>query len=32
VTTVKDHLAWVDALSGMVLYQSDDAPVQAKAS
>ena len=32
VNTVKDHLAWVDALSGMVLYQSDDEPVQAKAS
>jgi CBS domain-containing protein len=32
VKSVKDHLAWVDALSGMVLYQSDDEPVQAKAS
>jgi signal-transduction protein with cAMP-binding, CBS, and nucleotidyltransferase domain len=32
VTTVKDHLAWVDALSGTVLYQSEDEPVQAKAS
>jgi hypothetical protein len=32
VRSVKDHLAWVDALSGMVLYQSDDEPVQAKAS
>jgi hypothetical protein len=32
VKAVKDHLAWVDALSGMVLYQSDDEPVQAKAS
>jgi CBS-domain-containing membrane protein len=32
VKGVKDHLAWVDALSGMVLYQSDEAPVQAKAS
>jgi CBS domain-containing protein len=32
VAMVKDHLAWVDALSGMVLYQSEDEPVQAKAS
>jgi CBS domain-containing protein len=32
VKAVKDHLAWVDALSGMVLYQSGEEPVQAKAS
>ena len=31
VKGVKDHLAWVDALSGMV-YQSDETPDQAKAS
>jgi CBS domain-containing protein len=28
VTTVTDHLAWIDALSGMVLYQSDEEPAQ----
>jgi CBS domain-containing protein len=32
VKAVRDHLAWVDATSGMVIYQSDDEPVQAKAS
>jgi CBS domain-containing protein len=32
VKAVKDHLAWVDALSGMVVYQSDEEPLQAKAS
>ncbi len=32
VKHVNDHLAWVDALSGMVLYQSNEEPVQAKAS
>ena len=32
VKRVNDHLAWVDALSGMVLYQSNEEPVQAKAS
>jgi CBS domain-containing protein len=32
VKAVNDHLAWVDASSGMVLYQSNEEPVQAKAS
>jgi CBS domain-containing protein len=32
VKAVTDHLAWVDALSGMVLYQSDEEPVHVKAS
>jgi CBS-domain-containing membrane protein len=32
VKRVNDHLAWVDALSGMVLYQSNEEPVRAKAS
>jgi len=32
VKAVKDHLAWVDAISGMVIYQSDDDPARAKAS
>jgi CBS domain-containing protein len=32
VKGVKDHLAWVDALSGMAFYQSDEEPAQAKAS
>jgi CBS domain-containing protein len=32
VKAVRDHLAWVDATSGMVIYQSDEEPVQAKAS
>ena len=31
VTCVNDHLAWVDALSGMVLYRSNEEPVQVKA-
>jgi CBS domain-containing protein len=32
VKAVRDHLAWVDATSGMVIYQSDEESVQAKAS
>ena len=32
VTTVNDHLAWVDATSGMVIYQSKDEPAQIKAT
>jgi CBS domain-containing protein len=32
VKAVSDHLAWVDATSGMVIYQSDEPPVEAKAS
>ena len=32
VKKVNDHLAWIDALSGMVLYQSNEEPVAAKAS
>jgi CBS domain-containing protein len=32
VKAVRDHLAWVDATSGMVIYQSNEEPVQAKAS
>jgi CBS domain-containing protein len=32
VKAVNDHLAWVDAISGMVLYPSNEEPVQAKAS
>lgn len=32
VKAVKDHLAWVDAMSGMLIYQSDEEPAQAKAS
>jgi CBS domain-containing protein len=32
VKQVNDHLAWVDASSGMVLYQSTEEPVQVKAS
>jgi CBS domain-containing protein len=32
VKRVNDHLAWVDALSGMVLYRSNEEPVQVKAS
>ena len=32
VKAVRDHLAWVDATSGMVVYQSEDEPVEAKAS
>ncbi len=32
VKAVRDHLAWVDAMSGMVFYGSDDEPAQVKAS
>jgi CBS-domain-containing membrane protein len=32
VKSVTDRLAWIDPLSGMVLYQSDEEPVQVKAS
>jgi CBS domain-containing protein len=32
VKAVRDHLAWVDPTSGMVFYQSDEEPTQAKAS
>jgi len=32
VKAVNDHLAWVDAISGMVLYQSNEAPAQMKVS
>jgi CBS domain-containing protein len=32
VKAVTDHLAWVDGLSGMVLYQSDEEPVQVETS
>jgi CBS domain-containing protein len=32
VKRVNDHLAWVDATSGLVFYRSDEEPVQAKAS
>ena len=32
VKAVHDHLAWVDASSGMVIYQSNEEPVEAKAS
>jgi CBS domain-containing protein len=32
VTAVRDHLAWVDATSGIVVYQSEDEPVESKAS
>lgn len=32
VKAVKDNLAWVEPMSGMVFYQSDEAPVSAKAS
>ena len=32
VKGVKDQLAWVDPTSGMVFYQSDEAPTSAKAS
>jgi CBS domain-containing protein len=32
VKSVNDHLAWVDAMSGMVLYQSNEEPVEVKAS
>jgi hypothetical protein len=29
---VNDHLAWVDTMSGMLIYQSNEEPVPAKAS
>ena len=32
VKAVRDHLAWVDASSGMVIYQSPDEPVEVVAS
>jgi len=32
VKSVADHLAWVDPLSGMAVYRSDEGPVQVKAS
>ena len=32
VKAVRDHLAWVDATSGMVVYQSQEESVEAKAS
>jgi CBS domain-containing protein len=32
VKAVKDHLAWVDAMSGMLIYQSDEQAAPAKAS
>lgn len=32
VKQVNDHLAWVDATSGLVLYQSNEEPVEVKAS
>jgi CBS domain-containing protein len=32
VKAVNDHLAWVDAMSGTILYQSNEEPVQVKAS
>jgi CBS domain-containing protein len=32
VKEVKDHLAWVDTMSGMLLYHSNEEPEQAKAS
>jgi signal-transduction protein with cAMP-binding, CBS, and nucleotidyltransferase domain len=32
VKQVNDHLAWVDATSGMVLFRSNEEPVQVKAS
>jgi osmotically-inducible protein OsmY len=32
VKAVKDHLAWIDAMSGMLIYQSDEEPAQAKVS
>jgi CBS domain-containing protein len=32
VTSVKEHLGWVDVMSGLVLYQSDEEPAPAKAS
>lgn len=32
VKAVRDYLAWVDATSGMVIYQSNEPPVEAKTS
>ena len=32
VSSVNDHLAWVDSMSGMVFYQSNEEPVEVKAS
>jgi CBS domain-containing protein len=32
VKAVHDHLGWVDVMSGMMLYQPDEEPAQAKAS
>ena len=32
VKAVRDHLAWVDPTSGMVIYQSDEPPVEIKVS
>jgi CBS domain-containing protein len=32
VKAVKDHLAWVDTMSGVLLYQSNEEPTQTKAS
>jgi len=32
VKTVNDHLAWVDAMSGTVLYPSSEEPAQMKVS
>jgi CBS domain-containing protein len=32
VKAVRDQLAWIDAASGMVIYQSNEEPVPAKAS
>ena len=29
VKAVRDHLAWVDATSGMVVYQTAEEPVEA---
>jgi CBS domain-containing protein len=32
VSAVRDHLAWVEPTSGLVFYQSDEEPVEPKAS
>jgi len=32
VKAVKDNLAWVEPMSGMVFYQSDEPPVSTKGS
>jgi hypothetical protein len=32
VKAVRDRLAWVDTTSGMVIYPSDQSPLEAKAS